>query len=367
MTIIVTGGAGFIGSNFIFHMLKKYPDYRIICLDKLTYAGNLSTLAPVMDNPNFRFVKESITDREAVYKLFEEEHPDIVVNFAAESHVDRSIEDPGIFLQTNIIGTSVLMDACRKYGIQRYHQVSTDEVYGDLPLDRPDLFFTEKTPLHTSSPYSSSKASADLFVLAYHRTYGLPVTVSRCSNNYGPYHFPEKLIPLIIKNILEGKHLPVYGDGSNVRDWLYVEDHCKAIDLVVREGKEGEVYNVGGHNEETNLEIVKLTIATIRKLMTEKPEYRQVLKKKVKGEDGEISVDWINNDLITFVKDRLGHDQRYAIDPTKITNALGWYPETKFEVGIVKTIEWYLNNQEWVEEVTSGDYQKYYERMYSKR
>mgnify|MGYP002646524249 FL=1 len=364
MNIIVTGGAGFIGSNFVFHMLKKYPDYRIICLDKLTYAGNLSTLAPVMDNPNFRFVKADICDREAVDKLFEEEHPDIVVNFAAESHVDRSIEDPGIFLQTNIIGTSVLMDACRKYGIQRYHQVSTDEVYGDLPLDRPDLFFTEETPIHTSSPYSSSKAAADLLVLAYHRTYGLPVTISRCSNNYGPYHFPEKLIPLIIKNILEGKKLPVYGDGSNVRDWLYVEDHCKAIDLVVRQGVEGEVYNVGGHNEKTNLEIVKLTIATIHRLMTEHPEYRKVLKKQEKNANGEITIDWMNESLITFVKDRLGHDQRYAIDPTKITDALGWYPETKFEVGIVKTIEWYLNNQEWVEEVTSGDYQKYYERMY---
>ena len=259
------------------------------------------------------------------------------------------------------------MDACLKYGIRRYHQVSTDEVYGDLPLDRPDLFFTEETPVHTSSPYSASKAAADLLVQSYYRTYKLPVTISRCSNNYGPYHLPEKLIPLIIKNILEGKKLPVYGDGSNVRDWLYVEDHCKAIDLVVREGLEGEVYNVGGHNEKTNLEIVKLTIATIHRLMSEHPEYREVLKKKEKNADGEISVDWINEDLITFVKDRLGHDQRYAIDPTKITNALGWYPETKFEVGIVKTIEWYLNNQEWVEEVTSGDYQKYYERMYSKR
>ena len=367
MTIIVTGGAGFIGSNFIFHMLKKYPDDRIICLDKLTYAGNLSTLAPMMDNPNFRFVKADICDREAVYKLFEEEHPDIVVNFAAESHVDRSIENPEIFLKTNIIGTATLMDACRKYGIQRYHQVSTDEVYGDLPLDRPDLFFTEETPIHTSSPYSSSKAGADLLVQSYYRTYGLPASISRCSNNYGPYHFPEKLIPLIIKNILEGKTLPVYGDGSNVRDWLYVEDHCKAIDLVVRKGVEGEVYNVGGHNEKTNLEIVKLTIATIRRLMEEEPKYRAVLKKQVKDADGQIDISWINEDLITFVKDRLGHDQRYAIDPTKITDALGWYPETKFEVGIVKTIEWYLNNQDWVEEVTSGDYQKYYERMYGKK
>ena len=364
MNIIVTGGAGFIGSNFVFHMLKKYPDYRIICLDKLTYAGNLSTLAPVMDNPNFRFVKADICDREAVDKLFEEEHPDIVVNFAAESHVDRSIENPGIFLQTNIIGTSVLMDACRKYGIQRYHQVSTDEVYGDLPLDRPDLFFTEETPIHTSSPYSSSKAAADLLVLAYHRTYGLPVTISRCSNNYGPYHFPEKLM---IANALADKPLPVYGEGLNVRDWLYVEDHCKAIDLVVRRGRNGEVYNVGGHNEKQNIEIVKLTIATIHQMMTENPEYRKVLKKKERKENGEISIDWINESLITFVKDRLGHDQRYAIDPEKITKELGWYPETKFEVGIVKTIQWYLENQAWVENVTSGDYQKYYESMYKNR
>ena len=367
MNIIVTGGAGFIGSNFVFHMLNKYPDYRIVCLDKLTYAGNLSTLEPVMDNPNFRFVKADICDREAVYKLFEEEHPDIVVNFAAESHVDRSIEDPGIFLQTNIIGTSVLMDACRKYGIQRYHQVSTDEVYGDLPLDRPDLFFTEETPIHTSSPYSSSKAAADLLVLAYHRTYGLPVTISRCSNNYGPYHFPEKLIPLMIANALADKPLPVYGEGLNVRDWLYVEDHCKAIDLVVRKGRNGEIYNVGGHNEKQNIEIVKLTIETIRRLMTEEPAYRKVLKKKELDANGNISIDWINDSLITFVKDRLGHDQRYAIDPTKITNELGWYPETKFEDGIVKTIIWYLNNQEWVNSVTSGDYQNYYENMYKNR
>ena len=367
MTIIVTGGAGFIGSNFIFHMLREYPDYRIVCLDKLTYAGNLSTLVPVMDNPNFRFVKADICDREAVDKLFEEEHPDIVVNFAAESHVDRSIEDPGIFLQTNIIGTSVLMDACRKYGIQRYHQVSTDEVYGDLPLDRPELFFTEETPIHTSSPYSSSKAAADLLVLAYHRTYGLPVTISRCSNNYGPYHFPEKLIPLMIANALADKPLPVYGEGLNVRDWLYVEDHCKAIDLIIHKGRIGEVYNVGGHNEKQNIEIVKLTIRTIHQLMTEQPEYRQVLKKKEIGADGEISIDWINDSLITFVKDRLGHDQRYAIDPTKITNELGWTPETCFEVGIVKTIRWYLENQKWVEDITGGDYMKYYEQMYGSR
>ena len=295
----------------------------------------------------------------------------------AESHVDRSIENPQLFLITNILGTQNLLDCARRAWVMgkdeqgyptwrkgvRYHQVSTDEVYGSLGAEG---YFTEETPLCPHSPYSASKTSADMVVMAYHDTYKMPVTITRCSNNYGPYHFPEKLIPLIIKNILEGKHLPVYGDGSNVRDWLYVEDHCKAIDLVVREGKEGEVYNVGGHNEETNLEIVKLTIATIRKLMTEKPEYRQILKKKVKGEDGEISIDWINNDLITFVKDRLGHDQRYAIDPTKITNALGWYPETKFEDGIVKTIVWYLENQDWVEEVTSGDYQGYYEKMYGK-
>ena len=339
MNIIVTGGAGFIGSNFIFHMLKKYPDYRIICLDCLTYAGNLSTLAPVMDNPNFRFVKESITDREAVYKLFEEEHPDMVVNFAAESHVDRSIENPEVFLTTNIIGTAVLMDACRKYGIKRYHQVSTDEVYGDLPLDRPDLFFTEETPIHTSSPYSSSKASADLLVLAYHRTYGLPVTISRCSNNYGPYHFPEKLIPLMIANALNDKPLPVYGKGENVRDWLYVEDHCRAIDLIIHKGRVGEVYNVGGHNEMTNIDIVKIICKELGK-----PE-----------------------SLITYVADRKGHDMRYAIDPTKIHNELGWLPETKFADGIKKTIKWYLDNKEWWETIISGEYQNYYEKMYAHR
>ena len=339
MNIIVTGGAGFIGSNFIFHMLKKYPDYRIICLDCLTYAGNLSTLAPVMDNPNFRFVKESITDREAVYKLFEEEHPDMVVNFAAESHVDRSIENPEVFLDTNIKGTAVLMDACRKYGIKRYHQVSTDEVYGDLPLDRPDLFFTEETPIHTSSPYSSSKAGADLLVLAYHRTYGLPVTISRCSNNYGPYHFPEKLIPLMIANALNDKPLPVYGEGLNVRDWLYVEDHCKAIDLIIHKGRVGEVYNVGGHNEKRNIDIVKLICKELGK-----PEA-----------------------LIVHVGDRKGHDMRYAIDPTKIHNELGWLPETKFEDGIKKTIQWYLDNKEWWETIISGEYQNYYEKMYSNR
>ena len=346
MTIIVTGGAGFIGSNFVFHMLKEHPDYRIVCLDKLTYAGNLSTLAPVMDNPNFRFVKADICDREAVYKLFEEEHPDMVVNFAAESHVDRSIEDPGVFLQTNIIGTATMMDACRKYGIQRYHQVSTDEVYGDLPLDRPDLFFTEETPIHTSSPSSSSKAAADLLVQAYHRTYGLPVTISRCSNNYGPYHFPEKLIPLMIANALNDKPLPVYGEGLNVRDWLYVEDHCKAIDMVANGGKIGEVYNVGGHNERPNIFIVKTIINQLHDRLQD---------------------EGISEDLIKHVADRLGHDRRYGIDPTKIKNDLGWYPETPFEKGIVLTIDWYLNHQEWMDHVTSGDYQNYYQDMYKNK
>ena len=338
-TVIVTGGAGFIGSNFVFHMLAKYLEYRIICLDKLTYAGNLSTLKTVMDNPNFRFVKDDICDREAVYKLFEEEKPDIVVNFAAESHVDRSIENPGVFLETNIMGTATLMDACRKYGIERYHQVSTDEVYGDLPLDRPDLFFTEETPIHTSSPYSSSKASADLLVQAYNRTYGLPVTISRCSNNYGPYHFPEKLIPLMIANALADKPLPVYGEGLNVRDWLYVEDHCKAIDLIIHKGRVGEVYNIGGHNEKTNIYIVKKILELLGK-----PE-----------------------SLITYVTDRKGHDLRYAIDPTKINTELGWLPETKFDDGIVKTVNWYLENQEWWKNIIIGEYQDYYEKMYGDR
>ena len=339
MTILVTGGAGFIGSNFIFYMLRKYPDYRIVCLDKLTYAGNLSTLSCVLEERNFRFVRLDICDREGVFRLFEEERPDIVVNFAAESHVDRSILDPGIFLQTNILGTATLMDACRKFGVRRYHQVSTDEVYGDLPLERPDLFFTEETPLHTSSPYSASKASADLLVLAYHRTYSLPVTISRCSNNYGPYHFPEKLIPLMIINALDEKPLPVYGTGENVRDWLYVEDHCKAIDLILHKGREGEVYNVGGHNERKNIDIVRLICKALGK----------------------------SESLITYVADRKGHDMRYAIDPTKIHTELGWLPETKFEDGIQKTIQWYLNNKSWWQEIVSGDYRNYYQRMYGER
>lgn len=339
MTIIVTGGAGFIGSNFVFHMLQAHPDYRIVCLDKLTYAGNLSTLEPVLQQDNFRFVKADICDRQAVDKLFQEEKPDIVVNFAAESHVDRSIENPGIFLETNIMGTAVLMDACRKYGIQRYHQVSTDEVYGDLPLDRPDLFFTEETPLHTSSPYSSSKASADLLVMAYYRTYGLPVTISRCSNNYGPYHFPEKLIPLMIANALADKPLPVYGNGENVRDWLYVEDHCRAIDLIIHAGKVGEVYNVGGHNEKRNIDIVRIICQELGK-----PE-----------------------SLIVHVEDRKGHDRRYAIDPAKIHRELGWLPETKFEDGIKKTIKWYMEHKKWWQDIINGEYQEYYAMMYGSK
>ncbi len=337
--ILVTGGAGFIGANFVYHMLDKHKDYKIICVDCLTYAGNMSTLEEALKNPNFKFYKTNICDREKVYEIFETEKPDIVVNFAAESHVDRSIENPEVFLQTNILGTQVMMDACRKYGIERYHQVSTDEVYGDLPLDRPDLFFTEQTPIHTSSPYSSSKAGADLLVLAYHRTYKLPVTISRCSNNYGPYHFPEKLIPLMIANALNDKPLPVYGEGINVRDWLYVEDHCKAIDLIIHKGRVGEVYNIGGHNEMRNIDIVKL-----------------ICKELGKSED-----------LITYVTDRKGHDMRYAIDPTKIHTELGWLPETKFADGIKKTIKWYLENRKWWEEIISGEYQKYYEKMYGKR
>lgn len=337
MKIFVTGGAGFIGSNFIYYMLDKHPNYQIVCLDSLTYAGNMETLEDALKNPKFKFVKIDITDRENIFKLFESEKPDIVVNFAAESHVDRSIVNPEIFLKTNILGTQVLMDACRKYGITRYHQVSTDEVYGDLPLDRPDLFFTEETPIHTSSPYSASKASADLLVLAYHRTYGLPVTISRCSNNYGPYHFPEKLIPLMIANVLNDKPLPVYGDGKNVRDWLYVEDHCSAIDLIIHNGRVGEVYNIGGHNEKSNLEVVQTIINTLGK--------------------GEIK----------FVADRAGHDRRYAIDPTKIHRELGWLPQTTFEDGIRRTIDWYLTHKEWWERIISGEYQNYYAKMYEGR
>ena len=339
MKMLVTGGAGFIGANFVFYMLKEHPDYEVVCLDALTYAGNLETLEPVMDNPNFKFVKGDVADRETVFKLFEEEGFDVVVNFAAESHVDRSIEDPGVFLRTNILGTQVLMDASREYGVKRFHQVGTDEVYGDLPLDRPDLFFTEDMPITASSPYSASKASADLLVMAYHRTYGLPVTISRCSNNYGPYQFPEKLIPLMIANALADKDLPVYGTGENVRDWLYVEDHCRAIDMILQNGRVGEVYNIGGHNEKSNLEVVKIILREVGK-----PE-----------------------SLITFVGDRKGHDLRYAIDPAKIHSELGWLPTTKFDDGIKQTIAWYLDNKPWWENIISGEYQQYYEKMYSNR
>jgi len=339
MKILVTGGAGFIGGNYINIMLKKHPEDEIICLDALTYAGNIETLAQVRQKPNFKFVKGDIADRTAVYHLFSLEKPEVVINFAAESHVDRSLLNPELFLQTNIIGTNILLDACRKYGIKRYHQVSTDEVYGDLPLDRPDLFFTEETTLHTSSPYSASKASADLLVLAYFRSFGVPVTISRCSNNYGPYHFPEKLIPLIIINALNNKPLPIYGTGENVRDWLYVEDHCSAIDLIVRSGRVGEVYNIGGHNEKTNLQVVQA-----------------ILKELGKGEES-----------ICYVADRLGHDRRYAIDPTKIKNELGWEPKTGFDEGIKKTIIWYITHKPWWQRIINGEYQTYYKNMYEGR
>ena len=322
MTIVVTGGAGFIGSNFIFYMLDKYPEYRIVCLDKLTYAGNLETLTNVMENPRFRFVKGDICDSKTVSNLFREEKPDIIVNFAAESHVDKSIENPQLFLETNILGTATLMDACRQFGIKRFHQVSTDEVYGDLPYNSFDLF-TETTPMHPNSPYSSSKAAADLLVQAYNRTYGLPVTISRCSNNYGSYQFPEKLIPLMIINALNNKELPVYGHGLNVRDWIHVEDHCRAIDLIIHKGKNGEVYNIGGHNEVRNIDIVKMICNELGK-----PE-----------------------SLITFVEDRKGHDRRYAIDATKMKRELRWKSETEFNDGIRNTIKWYLENRVWWENI----------------
>lgn len=339
MKLLVTGAAGFIGSNFVYYMLNQHPSYSIVALDLLTYAGNLSSLASALENENCSFVKADITDRETIDALFKKEGFDVVVNFAAESHVDRSIHNPGVFLSTNIMGTQVLMDACRAYEVQRFHQVGTDEVYGDLPLDRPDLLFTETTPIHTSSPYSASKASADLLTLAYHRTYKLPVTISRCSNNYGPYHFPEKLIPLMISRALHDQSLPVYGNGLNVRDWLYVEDHCSAIDLILHNGRDGEVYNVGGHNEKTNLDVVKTILDEL-----DKP-----------------------HSLITFVTDRAGHDLRYAIDPTKINNELGWLPATPFQEGIKKTIQWYLNNRSWWEEILNGEYQNYYQTMYGDR
>lgn len=339
MKILVTGGAGFIGSNFIYYLLDNRPEYEIVCLDKLTYAGNLKTLKKALNNDRFTFTKGDIADRDFVDILFQNNQFDIVVNFAAESHVDRSIEQPDIFLRTNIIGTASLLDASKKYGVKRFHQVSTDEVYGDLPLDRTDLFFTEETPIHTSSPYSASKASADLLTLAYFRTYKLPVTVSRCSNNYGPYHFPEKLIPLIITRALNDESIPVYGQGLNVRDWLYVEDHCKAITMIIDKGREGEIYNIGGHNEKTNIDVVKMVLSILNK-----PE-----------------------SLITYVKDRAGHDLRYAIDPSKISRELGWIPETRFDSGIKKTVEWYLENRTWWQDIINGEYKDYYNKMYINR
>ena len=339
MKILITGAAGFIGSNFVYYELEKHPEDKIVALDLLTYAGNLKNLDGCKDNPNFSFVKMDICDRENIFKLFEKENFDIIVNFAAETHVDRSIVNPEIFLKTNILGTQVLMDASLKYGVKRYHQVSTDEVYGDLPLERIDLFFTEDTPLHTSSPYSSSKAGADLLVNAYHRTYGLNTSISRCSNNYGPYQFPEKLIPLMINNAKNDKQLPVYGEGKNVRDWLHVYDHCSGIDLVMRNGKNGEVYNIGGHNERQNIDVVKTILKEL-----DKPE-----------------------SLITYVTDRKGHDLRYAIDPSKIENELGWKPKYVFESGIKETIQWYVDNKEWMDNVINKDYLKYYDEMYTRR
>ncbi len=339
MKIIVTGGAGFIGGNFVHYMVERYPEDVIINLDALTYAGNLETLKPVEDKPNYRFVKGDIADRDFIFDLFKTEKPDVIVNFAAESHVDRSISDPGIFVRTNVLGTTTLLDACREFGIQRFHQVSTDEVYGDLPLDRLDLFFTEETPLHTSSPYSSSKASADLFVMAYHRTFGIPVSISRCSNNYGPYQFPEKLIPLMISRALADEELPVYGNGANVRDWLHVYDHCQAIDLILKKGRDGCVYNIGGHNERTNLQVVKIVLRVL-----DKPE-----------------------SLIKYVTDRPGHDMRYAIDPAKLKRELGWEPVYNFDTGIEQTIRWYLDNREWWEHIISGEYSSYFDKMYGER
>lgn len=319
--VLVTGGAGFIGANFVKYMVDKYPTYEVFNLDALTYAGNLKTCQDVEEKPNYHFIQGDISDRAFIFDLFEKERFEMVVNFAAESHVDRSIIEPDIFLKTNVIGTQVLMDAARRFGVSRFHQVSTDEVYGDLPLDRPELLFTEQTPLQASSPYSASKASADLLVLAYYRTFGLPVTISRCSNNYGPYQFPEKLIPLMIAKALKGESLPIYGDGQNVRDWLHVEDHCRAIDLILHQGRIGEVYNIGGRNERTNLEVVQ----TILKLLNQ------------------------SESLVTYIKDRPGHDLRYAIDATKLERELGWVPMYTFETGMLQTIEWYLNHREWWE------------------
>lgn len=339
MTILITGGAGFIGSNFIYMVLEERPQWKVICVDSITYAANIHTLNDAMSNPNFVFYKEDIRNRDGIFKIFEAEKPDVVVNFAAESHVDRSIENPGIFIDTNIGGTAVIMDACLEYGTKHFHQVGTDEVYGDLPINRPDLLFHEDTPIQTSSPYSASKASADLLAMAYHRTYGLPVTISRCSNNYGPYQFPEKLIPLMINNALHNKSLPIYGEGLNVRDWIYVKDHCYGILTILEKGQIGEIYNLGAHNEKTNIEIVKI-----------------ILKELGKPES-----------LIAHVSDRKGHDQRYAIDSTKANKELGWKPTTMFADGIKLTIQWYQEHRDWMNECISGEYTKYYEQMYSNR
>ncbi|MDY2623980.1 MAG: dTDP-glucose 4,6-dehydratase [Alloprevotella sp.] len=375
---LVTGAAGFIGANYVKYMLQKHQDVKIVVLDLLTYAGYLGTIAEDIDNERCFFVKGDICDKNLLDRLFAEYRFDVVVNFAAESHVDRSIENPQLFLQTNILGTQALLEAARTAWVTgkdesgyptwrsgvRYHQVSTDEVYGSLG---PEGFFTEETPLCPHSPYSASKTSADHVVCAYRDTYHMPVSITRCSNNYGPYQFPEKLIPLIINNILQGKKLPVYGKGENIRDWLYVEDHCKAIDLVVREAEPGSIYNVGGHNERQNIQIVKIIIKTIHDLLQDNLQWRTLLSRKDKAANGQIDISWINDDLITFVKDRLGHDQRYGIDPSKIKADLGWEPDTPFEVGIVKTIRWNLENRAWVEAVSGDDYQLYYENMYGKK
>ena len=406
-TYFVTGAAGFIGANFVNHLIDKYSqNVEITIFDSLTYAGNLESIASLLQLPNVRFVKADICDPVAVAEALAHSNPDFIVNFAAESHVDRSIENPKLFLETNIIGTQTLLEAARRLWCEgsdeagrpkyrsgvKFLQISTDEVYGSLAKDfeapqplhltedvgrvvqgRDHLitygwnFFVESTPLAPRSPYSASKTSADLIVLAYRETYGLPINITRCSNNYGPYQFPEKLIPLIINNILEGKKLPVYGKGENIRDWLYVEDHCKAIDMVISQGADGCIYNVGGHNERQNIQIVKIIIKTIHDLMEQEPQFRTLLKKQDQDAEGNIRIDWINDDLITFIKDRLGHDQRYGIDPSKIKEDLGWYPETTFEVGIVKTIRWNLEHHDWVEAVSGDDYQKYYENMYGKK
>ena len=377
-TYLVTGAAGFIGANYVKYMLGKYDNVRIVVLDLLTYAGYLGSIAGDIDNERCFFVKGDICDRALVDSLFADYRFDVVVNFAAESHVDRSIENPQLFLNTNILGTQNLLDAARAAWVMgrdehgyptwrpgvRFHQVSTDEVYGSLG---PEGYFTEETPLCPHSPYSASKTSADHYVCAYRDTYHMPVSITRCSNNYGPYQFPEKLIPLVINNILEGKKLPVYGKGENVRDWLYVEDHCKAIDMVINQGENGCIYNVGGHNERQNIQIVKIIIHTIHDLMLAEPKFRTLLKKQERDAEGYFCVDWIYEDLITFVKDRLGHDQRYGIDPSKIKADLGWYPETDFETGIVKTIRWNLENHAWIEAVSGDDYQKYYDQMYGKK